>query len=169
MSSIKCEICNENKSKYKCPRCSIQTCSLDCCKKHKTVNDCSGKRDVTAFKARDEFNQNDLMSDYNFLEEQARLVDLSKRIGASEEHHQSKIAATSSAPPPLEPKFESLKKFVYDLWKIKLNFMPKKATKHELNKTKFKRTDGIVSWSIEFIFDISILNKTIAQNVNEKE
>jgi hypothetical protein len=30
-----CAICKEAPSIYKCPRCSILTCSLTCCKKHK--------------------------------------------------------------------------------------------------------------------------------------
>lgn len=31
----KCLVCDENESKYKCPKCSIPYCSLVCYKKHK--------------------------------------------------------------------------------------------------------------------------------------
>lgn len=34
-SIILCEICLDKEKKYKCPRCSIFTCSLECCKYHK--------------------------------------------------------------------------------------------------------------------------------------
>jgi hypothetical protein len=42
-----CLVCNQNKSKYKCPKCAIQYCSLDCFKVHKNtcipVNTTAGK------------------------------------------------------------------------------------------------------------------------------
>jgi hypothetical protein len=31
-----CQICDLNPSQYKCPRCLLMTCSLTCCKKHKS-------------------------------------------------------------------------------------------------------------------------------------
>lgn len=34
---INCEICNENQSKYTCPKCLLRTCSLECIKKHKEL------------------------------------------------------------------------------------------------------------------------------------
>lgn len=32
---IYCEVCQEAEKRYKCPRCGILTCSVDCVKKHK--------------------------------------------------------------------------------------------------------------------------------------
>ncbi|RYH17776.1 hypothetical protein EON65_28195 [archaeon] len=31
-----CEICKITERKYKCPRCEMSTCSLECCRQHKT-------------------------------------------------------------------------------------------------------------------------------------
>uniref|UniRef100_A0A8R1DLR6 Box C/D snoRNA protein 1 n=1 Tax=Caenorhabditis japonica TaxID=281687 RepID=A0A8R1DLR6_CAEJA len=39
-----CKVCVKNEHKYRCPRCDIRTCSLDCSKKHKTDNECDGVR-----------------------------------------------------------------------------------------------------------------------------
>lgn len=44
-----CAICHISSPKYKCPRCSLQTCSLPCIKKHKAWSDCTGERDATAY------------------------------------------------------------------------------------------------------------------------
>ena len=44
-----CEICGEGKSKYSCPGCLMNTCSLQCVKKHKKENECNGVRDKTKF------------------------------------------------------------------------------------------------------------------------
>lgn len=33
-----CKVCLKNEHKYKCPRCEMRTCSLDCSKKHKADN-----------------------------------------------------------------------------------------------------------------------------------
>jgi hypothetical protein len=39
-----CQVCGECEAKYKCPACSLQTCSLPCVSKHKKEQRCSGKR-----------------------------------------------------------------------------------------------------------------------------
>ena len=39
-----CQVCSDKEAKYKCPACSIQTCSLDCVRKHKSDQRCPGKR-----------------------------------------------------------------------------------------------------------------------------
>lgn len=71
----KCEMCNQNEYKYKCPRCLIKTCSLACCRQHKLEQNCNGERDKTKFVDKEEFDERLLLSDYRFLEEQSRLVD----------------------------------------------------------------------------------------------
>lgn len=44
-----CSICHVSTPKYKCPRCSVRTCSLGCIKKHKAWAECSGERDPTTY------------------------------------------------------------------------------------------------------------------------
>lgn len=73
--TAKCEMCNQNEYKYKCPRCLIKTCSLACCRQHKQEQNCNGERDKTKFVDKEEFDERLLLSDYRFLEEQSRLVD----------------------------------------------------------------------------------------------
>ena len=42
----KCEVCDDNYSKYKCPKCLVRYCSLGCYKSHKE-NKCQTKETVT--------------------------------------------------------------------------------------------------------------------------
>ncbi|KAL8626017.1 hypothetical protein ACOMHN_012609 [Nucella lapillus] len=64
-----CQVCQKERHKYTCPRCAMHTCSLPCVQKHKQDLDCSGKRDRTAFVAKEDFTESHLRSDYFFLEE----------------------------------------------------------------------------------------------------
>ncbi|KZF19986.1 hypothetical protein L228DRAFT_250404 [Xylona heveae TC161] len=43
-----CEVCNQEVSKYKCPTCRLQYCSIACYKKHKTAHEVSSGGDVQA-------------------------------------------------------------------------------------------------------------------------
>lgn len=57
-----------NVPKYKCPRCSIQTCSLPCSKRHKLWSQCSGVRDPAAYqKKKDLATPASFDKDYNFI------------------------------------------------------------------------------------------------------
>ncbi|KAL6891599.1 hypothetical protein HDV57DRAFT_485794 [Trichoderma longibrachiatum] len=63
-----CGICHINAPKYKCPRCSIATCSLACVTKHKSWSQCSGARDQTAYVAKSKLaTPAGIDHDYNFL------------------------------------------------------------------------------------------------------
>ena len=53
----KCDICQLNVHKYKCPRCEMKTCSLTCCNKHKIDTNCNGQRDRTKFTIKEEISQ----------------------------------------------------------------------------------------------------------------
>ncbi|VEL29568.1 unnamed protein product [Protopolystoma xenopodis] len=66
---IKCSVCLDKTSKYKCPRCYTQTCSLECCLLHKDRAHCTGKRDVTEYVRKDEYRYRHFISDYRLLEE----------------------------------------------------------------------------------------------------
>lgn len=79
---MKCQICAEKEVLYCCPRCSIRTCSLVCCKKHKGVNNnnCNGKRDRTKFITLGEFTDSEVKSDFHFLEDILNVSDRGKRL-----------------------------------------------------------------------------------------
>lgn len=59
---ILCEECKSSPSKYKCPGCSIQSCSLPCVKSHKERTGCTGKRNQTQFVPLSQFDDNVLLS-----------------------------------------------------------------------------------------------------------
>uniref|UniRef100_A0A0M3I5K3 Box C/D snoRNA protein 1 n=1 Tax=Ascaris lumbricoides TaxID=6252 RepID=A0A0M3I5K3_ASCLU len=46
-----CDMCQKEPFKYKCPRCSLRTCSLPCLKLHKEQLKCNGQRDPGTFGA----------------------------------------------------------------------------------------------------------------------
>eukprot|EP00605_Chrysophyceae_sp_TOSAG23-4_P002923 GSChrysophyteH1.ASY1.ANO1.3218.1 assembled CDS len=74
-----CEVCKQNISLYKCPACSVFSCSLACCKEHKVVQNCSGRRDKTAFVPIAQFREKHLRSDFHFLEDILQTKSRAKR------------------------------------------------------------------------------------------
>ena len=150
--STKCEICVVNLHKYTCPRCSLKSCSLDCCRKHKLDTGCTGQRDKTKFIKKDEFNEMELLNDYKFLEEQYNMIDAAQRT-----------AQQLDTVDPIQTTvhtgfFENLRKFVAAELKINLKLMPLQATRHLANKTRFNRNTKEVSWSLELIFHLNDRN-----------
>ena len=84
-----CALC-PSAARYTCPRCAVATCSLACCRRHKTENDCSGQRDKTAYVAVRAFDDRTLRSDVQLLTEIERSADRARRDNA-----RSAIGATS--------------------------------------------------------------------------
>jgi hypothetical protein len=95
-----CEICVDGPRIYKCPRCSVFTCSLACCKQHKSKvqggclhlaillapyrlllsqTQCSGIRDRSQFVSYRNLNETNLRSDYHFLEDVLQTKSRAKR------------------------------------------------------------------------------------------
>lgn len=74
-----CQECSENIFRYQCPRCSLRTCSLRCCKAHKERTDCNGKRDRTKYLPLAHMNDGTIDSDYHFLEDVLGAVERAKR------------------------------------------------------------------------------------------
>ena len=67
--------------RYRCPACDTHTCSLACTKAHKQATGCTGKRSRTDMVTLSDFTERQLLSDYKFLEEAARLNDVAQRSG----------------------------------------------------------------------------------------
>ncbi|KAH0428879.1 HIT zinc finger [Colletotrichum camelliae] len=75
-----CAICHVNPPKYKCPRCTIQTCSAGCNKRHKTWYSCNGIRDATAYIPPSKLKTPaGIDHDYNFLSSIERAVQRSEK------------------------------------------------------------------------------------------
>ena len=71
-----CEICQLVKPKYKCPACSMRTCSAACSKRHKEQTSCTGTVDPTKFLKREELvgSIHNFNRDYNFLQRVGRQI-----------------------------------------------------------------------------------------------
>ncbi|KAM1064666.1 hypothetical protein TB2_028215 [Malus domestica] len=75
-----CQECKEKASKYKCPGCSVRSCSLPCVKAHKLRSGCTGKRPLTNFVPSTQMDNNQLLFDYNLLEEVKRVAESAQRL-----------------------------------------------------------------------------------------
>lgn len=82
-----CAICHVEPPKYKCPRCTIQTCSLACTKRHKVWSSCNGIRDATAYVPPSKLKTAaGVDHDFNFLSSIERAVQRSEKEIVEERH-----------------------------------------------------------------------------------
>lgn len=83
-----CAICFKTPYKYKCPGCSIKTCSVECIKRHKKQTDCTGNVDETQFVPKKHLEEAPvhINRDYNFLLRLGRNI----LVGKEEIHLQAK-------------------------------------------------------------------------------
>uniref|UniRef100_A0A8R7PA51 HIT-type domain-containing protein n=1 Tax=Triticum urartu TaxID=4572 RepID=A0A8R7PA51_TRIUA len=72
--------CGEQPWKYQCPGCSRLTCSLPGVQAHKRRTACSGKRARTVPVPLAQFDDNQLLSDYNLLEETSMVRESAHRL-----------------------------------------------------------------------------------------
>lgn len=70
----RCSVCCSQKPRYKCPACSLKTCSMECVKQHKIDENCSGKRSATDKVKKKSMGDRMLLSDYRFLEDAGRKI-----------------------------------------------------------------------------------------------
>ncbi|KAL5760561.1 hypothetical protein ACOSQ2_019399 [Xanthoceras sorbifolium] len=141
-----CEECKEKTSKYRCPGCSIQTCSLPCVKSHKQRTGCSGKRSLTHFVPLSRFDDTILLSDYNLLEETKRVADSAERL-------RGKLCGPASGYPYFKLPYylRSLKNAAASR-RTKVLFLPTGMTKRENNQTRYDQRKKLISWTIEWRF-----------------
>ncbi|KAK2150802.1 hypothetical protein LSH36_387g00041 [Paralvinella palmiformis] len=137
-TASRCEMCGENPAKYKCPKCSIRTCSLPCVKHHKTERNCDGIRDKTKFVEVSKFTDIDLLSDYRFLEDAGRKADSANR-----------------------DNFENRKRNNWQRTKllrhckrnnIRLMSMPYSMSKRQQNKSRVHYETQSIIWMMEWNF-----------------
>ncbi|KAK1719953.1 hypothetical protein BDP67DRAFT_503283 [Colletotrichum lupini] len=82
-----CAICHIEPPKYKCPRCTLQTCSLTCTKRHKSWSQCNGIRDATAYVPPSKLKTAaGVDHDFNFLSGIERAVQRSEKEIIEERH-----------------------------------------------------------------------------------
>lgn len=154
-----CQECKNKVSKYKCPGCSIRTCSLACVKAHKQRTGCSGNRNVTQFISLSQFNDNILLSDYNLLEEMKRVTESAQRL-------RGKLCGYSYFKLPYY--LRSLRSAAASR-KTKLLFLPSGMTKREKNQTRYDQRRKFISWTIEWRFhstDVVLFDHGVSEDRN---
>ena len=57
-------MCNEREARYRCPACDKQTCSVECVRKHKLNDNCTGSRHAKPVPR----SQVDILADARFLD-----------------------------------------------------------------------------------------------------
>ncbi|KAI9492863.1 hypothetical protein BDB00DRAFT_411451 [Zychaea mexicana] len=144
-----CQICGINSHKYTCPRCAMQTCSVDCVKRHKNEKECSGERDKTHFVTRDQYNYSHLMSDYTYLEDISRQSDTLTR-------------ERLKAPPSMDFRSKMLLKKAREMG-IQYDVLPAIMSRHKMNKTNYSNNKHQLYWTIECCFS----RKNVAQKILE--
>lgn len=139
-----CEECKANPSKYKCPGCSLRSCSLACVKSHKKRTSCSGKRDQTQFVPLSQFDDSLLLSDFNLLEDV-------KRVAEAAERTRVKLCGYPKIRLPAHLKglqnAAAMRKT--NLWFLPTGMLRRGRNKSRLNHNYRKKS---ISWTIEWIF-----------------
>ncbi|XP_072275692.1 box C/D snoRNA protein 1 [Pyxicephalus adspersus] len=138
MSLESCETCGSEEAKYKCPRCMKYSCSLPCVKKHKVDSACNGVRDKTAFVPLSTFSDIDLLSDYRFLEDAARVSDCSSR--------------DTTVPRNTTNRFLNFLKNRARKHDIDLKILPIGFSKRRANSTFFHKKEQKFYWHLKLIF-----------------
>ncbi|GLT32150.1 hypothetical protein SLA2020_068370 [Shorea laevis] len=154
-----CKECKNHPSKYKCPGCSLRSCSLPCVKAHKQRTGCNGKRNMTKFVPLSEFDDNLLVSDYNLLEEV-------KRIAESAQRTRAKLGGYSHFKLPfvLRSLCSAAASRGTKLW-----FQPSGMSKREKNQTRYNQREKFISWTIEWRFhstDVVIVDHGVNEERN---
>lgn len=142
-----CQACEKNASKYRCPACDIQTCSLNCVKSHKQSTKCTGKRPRPSqtFLPRSELSTQVLNEDYWLLEEASTLTKLLSRSlpGGNRQRYKALLARCRER-------------------NICLQLLPAGMTRAKLNKSHLKENG--IQWTIEWIW----ISETLDHPVNMK-
>lgn len=164
LSSL-CSICRTNVPKYTCPRCSVQTCSLPCSRRHKLWSECSGIRDPTAFKPKSQLaTPSGIDHDYNFLHsiehkiersekaivEDRGLVDKGELAAARRDENpadwRAKMRKRKRQNPGQEPIERTLKSM-----RTTVELAPKGMKRSAENHTTWAKNQKCINWQVEWI------------------
>ncbi|XP_074598970.1 uncharacterized protein LOC141853501 [Brevipalpus obovatus] len=136
-----CAICQENGPKYKCPCCSLRTCSASCVQAHKTVYNCSGRAAPATFKKLSNIAEADLRHDYFFLNDGDRF------LGSLRRERINIVRSADELP-------SWLKKLIYEakMRGTRLRILPAGFKKRCENKTAYQYSLKEIHWDIELEF-----------------
>lgn len=161
LSSL-CTICHIDPPKYTCPRCSAQTCSLRCAKRHKLWASCNGVRDPTVFKPISEVaTASGIDHDYNFLHgietriqrsekvliEDLGIVDAKELERARQGVDEQDSKGRGENPARGEEQIERTLKEK----KIRVLKAPKGMRRNKENTTGWNRKHRCLHWQVEWL------------------
>ncbi|CAH7676538.1 hypothetical protein PPACK8108_LOCUS11682 [Phakopsora pachyrhizi] len=132
-----CDQCQSEPFKYRCPACSIITCSLDCSKLHKLQKT---------------YSWGSLMQDFSYLEDINR--SLTKARGLTGEEPQIDQRRLEKS----KKKTCKQLKLVKEASKlgVKLVLMSDGMTRRKLNQTTYNHQEASIRWSLEFIVYLTL-------------
>jgi len=151
--NVVCHVCREVKAKYKCPRCSAQTCSLACCKKHKAENECDGKYDVTAHVPKEKMSVSTFKREYNFL------MDITSRLYHAQSNPNIRNKGTWSF------RFRLLYKLARSKRNIQIYFPGNHSSNLKENTSRYDKNKDSFTWHVNFLLGNKI--KLVAKRVPE--
>ncbi|KAL6557466.1 hypothetical protein OROMI_017816 [Orobanche minor] len=152
-----CEECKTNLSKYKCPGCSVRSCSLPCVNSHKKRTACTGKKTITSSIPISQFDDNLLISDYNMLEDVKRIADSARRLRVK----------LCGYPQFRLPFFLKRLQKAAASRRTKLQFLSNGMSKRQKNQTRYHNREKFISWTIEWRFhstDIVLVDHGVNEN-----
>ncbi|KAM0910185.1 hypothetical protein ACQ4PT_014331 [Festuca glaucescens] len=142
-----CEECGEQPWKYRCPGCARLTCSLPCVQAHKRRTACSGKRPRTDPVPLAHFDDNQLLSDYNLLEETNQVRESAHRLIVG---YGRNYGGGDGATLPSWLFF--LRKAAHRRG-VRLFFLPRGMTRREHNRSRHFHRKDIIYWTLEWRFN----------------
>ncbi|TVY90856.1 putative box C/D snoRNA protein [Lachnellula willkommii] len=158
--STLCSICHINTPKYTCPRCSVNTCSLPCSRRHKLWSSCNGVRDPTVFVPKSQLaTPSGIDHDYNFLH------SIEHRKGRSEKEivenrrlvKESELKAAREGEdrrrPKNAPEGEACINRILLAYKIRVYRAPSGMKRNTENTTNWSKKQTDINWQVEWIRD----------------
>ena len=149
-----CGICEKNKFNYKCPRCYMLTCSLDCCKQHKVQYSCNGQRDRTSYLSIQQFTESQIQSDFHFLEDVLQSKNRALRVledtGTPKENNNNntkKSKSSNTIAPAVRKLIQACKRR-----DINLITISSEMTKRLINTSSFHGNIDTIFWRLQVIF-----------------
>lgn len=141
---MSCVVCGAA-VKYRCPACGARSCSAPCVTRHKADANCTGKRPVAPYKPLLELGDDDLASDYHFLEDLLRVVGAAGRGSA-------KVGGSSANARDHSPARKKLRQQA-EARGVRLKLLPAGMERMRDNTSRYDARTQRIRWRIELFFE----------------
>ncbi|KAF2869910.1 hypothetical protein BDV95DRAFT_90881 [Massariosphaeria phaeospora] len=155
-----CSICNTAQSKYRCPGCAAQTCSLPCYKRHQQWAQCSGKRDPTTYVKKSLLTTPaGIDHDFNFLTGIERTLERSEK--AARESRLGRVSDSRANQRKREVQASHYKDAA-----VTVIHAPKGLSRQRENKThRSSHKNKQIIWTVEWIHEDGTRFLTESQSI----